>query len=638
VIIDRRIEGDDETIKKALLQADPMILRTLLVQLKGDESVLDLPLVKVGGMGGALQVTMLDPQHDEAVRAPMFDLLKQWRDEKRPVPPAPSREELYRLMDICAARKLPPHERTVGLEELAVEDYPRKIEWNNKPKNGALSNYRVLVIGAGVGGIASGVYLEQAGIPYTIIEKDSGVGGTWWRNTYPDARVDVPSHFYSFSFETPYPWKHYYAPQPEIQAYMEHCAKKHGLMPNIRFNTKVVGATWDEEAANWKVRVETGDGKEETLTFNAIISGVGLFNEPSVPDFEGIQDFKGKIFHTSSWDHSYDHKGKRVGVIGTGPSSMQLVPNIAQTVGKLSVFQRTPGWVVPVLGYRDQISPEIRWLLDYVPYYDNWYRFRIYATMLDGVDGVQNMDPTWNKPGSVSARNEVMRKFLLDYLKEKVGHRPDLVEKTVPAYPAFAKRPIMDNGWFDALLRDNVELVTSQIKKVTPKGVVTEDGREHEIDLLVVGAGFQTNKFLYPMRIEGRGGAVLEDVWSKDGGRAYLGITIPKFPNLFCIYGPNTNPRTGSLFMWEELQARYAILCIRELIEKGHRSIDVRQEVHDEYNERMDDAMQEMIWMDQSQKSYYRNEFNRADVNMPWLPEDYFSWTIKPNFSDYLIK
>ncbi len=638
MIIDRRIEGDDETIKKALTQADPLILKTIIFQLEGDTTIRDLPLITVPAMNGAMMVPILSPDYDETVRARAFELLKKWRDEKRAVPPAPTREAIIQLMDICAARKMSDIEHVVGFEELAFENYPRKIEWASKPKNGALSDFRVLVIGAGVGGIAASVNLQQAGIPYTVIEKEGGVGGTWWRNTYPDARVDIPSHFYSFAFETPYPWKHYFAPQPEIQQYMEHCVKKHGVMPNIRFNTKVLSATWNESAANWEVRVQTSDGKEETLHFNAIISGVGLFNEPSMPDYEGIYDFKGKLFHTSSWDHSYDYTGKRVGVIGTGPSTLQLAPKVAKTAGKLSVFQRTAGWVVPVPGYRDEISPEIRWLLDYVPYYDNWYRFRIFATQMDGVGGVHDMDPTWNKPGSVSARNEMLRGFLTDYLKEKIGHKPELVAKSIPDYPAMAKRPIMDNGWFDALLRDNVELVTDGIQKITPKGVMTKDGREHELDLLVIGAGFQTNKFLFPMRIEGRGGVTLEDLWSKDGGRAYLGITVPGFPNLFCLYGPNTNPKTGSLFLWEELQARYSILCIKELIEKGHRSIDVRQEIHDDYNQRMDEALQNQIWMDQSQKSYYRNEFNRVDVNMPWLPDEYFSWTVKPNFSDYVIK
>ena len=637
MIIDRRIAGDDETIKRALARADPMILRTLLYQLDGDRSAVDAPLIAMPIYGGALTMAMPDPRYVETIRTKAFEFLKKWRDEERSLPPASSPEALNELMEICAGIELSDEQRAVGVEELAIVQYPRKVELSRRPAHGASDDFHVLVIGSGGGGIAAGVYLQQAGIPYTVLTKDGGVGGTWYRNTYPDLRVDVASHYYSFTFETPYPWKHYYAPRAEIVDYLEHCAKKHGVMEHIRFHTEVLAATWNEAIAKWEVRVRKSDGNEDTLRFNAIISSVGLFNVANMPEFDGLEDFKGKMFHTSSWDHSYDYDGKRIGVIGTGCSNMQLTPKIAKTARHLTIFQRSAGWVIPLPGYRDPISAEYRWLMDNVPYYDNWYRFRLYVGLTTASPDLYIVDPEWKKPGSTNALNEKMREFLVGYVKEKVGHKPGLVEKCVPDYPVQAKRVVMDNGWFDALLRDNVELVTAGIEKITPKGVLTNDGREHELDLLVIGVGFQTNKFLFPIKITGRDGVVLEDLWSKDGARAYLGVTIPKFPNLFCLYGPNTNPKGGSIFMWEELHARYAILCIKELIENGKRSIDVRPEVHDDYNRRMDEALKTHIWMDMSQKSYYRNQYERVDVNMPWMPAEFFKWVLEPNLEEFEI-
>jgi 4-hydroxyacetophenone monooxygenase len=638
VLKNMRVEGSDETIKQALTQADSMILRTLLYQLEGDKSGIELPTIEVPVFGGAITAKVVDPQYDQVLRDKAFQMLKKWRDEKRSVPPAPAHEKILELMEIAGGVKLTPEEAQVGLEELALVQYPRAVKLDSKVSPEAVKNFHVLVIGSGVGGIASGVYLKQAGIPFTIVTKDGGVGGTWYRNTYPDARVDVASHHYSFSFETPYPWKHYYAPQPEIVEYMEFTAKKHGVMEHIRFHTEVVAMTWNEAKSVWDVKLHKSDGTEEVQQYNAVISSVGLFNETSWPDWEGIESFKGKMFHTSEWDHSYDYDGKRVGIVGTGPSNMQLAPKIAKTAEHLTVFQRTPGWIIPMPDYRSPISKEHRWLMDYMPYYDNWHRFRHFAANMNASEEAMTIDPRWNKPGSASRGNEKMREHFASYAKEKLLAKPELVNKLVPNYPPMAKRPIMDNGWYDAMLRPNVELVTEGVKKITPKGIVTEDGKEHEFDLIVIGVGFATNKFLFPIEIKGRGGVVLEDVWKKDGARAYLGMTIPKFPNLFCLYGPNTNPRGGGIFLWEEIQSRYAILCIKELIESGKHSIDVKQTIHDDYNERMDDAMQNMLWMDKSQKSYYRNEFGRADTNMPWLPKQMFMWTLKPNFKEFEIK
>jgi 4-hydroxyacetophenone monooxygenase len=628
---------EDSAIRKVLEQADPLALRAVLYQITGDESLTTTKLATAPR--GMVEVAVVADSSDEAdIREKAFALLTGIRDGKRDVPPPPSREQLHRIVNLAVCKEIPKDELDFYLEELALEPMPRRFDWSGGPSPEAREGFHVLVIGAGFGGLNAAIQLKDAGIPYTVVDKNAGVGGTWWQNTYPGFRVDVASRVYSYTFEANYEWEHTFAPRAEIHAYIEHIARKYGIRDAIRFNTEVTSATWDDEAGVWDVRVRTPFAVDETIRANAIISGVGLLDRPRLPDIEGLDSFEGKMFHTARWDHSYDYRGKRVGVIGTGATGMQLVPDVAPDVDRLVIFQRSAGWVVPVSGYRDPVTPETRWLYRHVPYYVNWFRLRmIYNAGDDMLYDAYDIDPEWPEPGSVNRKNHALRERLIDYLMSKVGDDPELAQKCIPNYPPMAKRIILDNGWFDALKRPNVELTTDRIQRITPKGVRMESGKEYEFDLLVLASGFRPNEFLWPMEFRGRSGITLDELWSKDGARAYLGMMMPGFPNLWCLYGPNTNQKTGGPVMWGEMQTRYALGCIKEVLARGRKSVDVKREVYEEHQEKMDEVLAHSIWTDPSQRSYYRNDFGRVATNTAWGTLDYWRWTRQPNLDDFAV-
>ncbi|HEX3947800.1 MAG TPA: NAD(P)/FAD-dependent oxidoreductase, partial [Acidimicrobiales bacterium] len=476
------------------------------------------------------------------------------------------------------------------------------------------------------------------GIDYLVVEKNQGVGGTWYENTYPGARVDVASRSYSYSFEPSYPWEHHYALQPEITGYFDYVADKYGLAEHIRFETEVESARWLEADGLWEVRLRsTATGDVDTVVVNAIVSAVGLFNRPKEPDLEGLEDFAGHLVHTSKWDHDYDLAGKRVALIGTGASGTQLVAGIAPLVSSLSIFQRAGTWVSNLPNYTDQIHATERWLIQHFPYYVNWVRILTTYSLSDKRLPIYDVDEDWDDLDSVSEINHKMRTSLVDYMMGQIGDRPDLVAKCVPTYPVMAKRLPKDNGWFQALKRDNVDLVVEAIDRITETGVRTVDGVDHDVDLLVLATGFRVNDFLWPMRIEGTDGVTLEEAWQKDGARAYLGITIPGFPNLFCMYGPNSNSKSGGICMWGEFQARYLTLCMKYLIEHDRRSLSVRPEVFDEFNRTLDDRLRNAVWLDPRQVSYYRNAFNRVATNAPWATLEYWQMTREPALEDFVV-
>jgi 4-hydroxyacetophenone monooxygenase len=488
--------------------------------------------------------------------------------------------------------------------------------------------------------VCAAVRLEQAGIPYTICEKNDSVGGTWYENSYPDLRVDVPNHFYSYSFEPNPDWSNYFSRRDEIEGYIEACASKYGVRDKVRVSTEVLRAEYDEASALWSVHVRGADGKEEVLRANVVISAVGMLNRPQFPDIPGLDSFEGACFHSSRWDHDLDFKGKRVGVIGTGASAMQFAPRIAEEVSHLTIFQRAAHWASYNVSYHATVSEEFRWLLRHIPFYQSWYRFLIFWTGSDRVFPVFRIDPEWTDPdNSTSLANDMFRAGAVEYIKQQLGGDEELIAKCIPNYPVLGKRPLMDNGWYRTLTKDHVDLVTEGIREVTPRGVVTQDGTEHEFDILVLATGFHAGKFLWPMQITGRDGVVLEERW--DGGenpRAYLGITMPDFPNLFCMYGPNTNPVVGSVIFMLECQTNYIMGCLRSLLENGHRSLECRPEVHDDYNVRLDAELEKMVWRHPRVRSYYNNKEGRVITNVPWKMYDYWDMTRSPDLTEFLIR
>ncbi len=522
------------------------------------------------------------------------------------------------------------------LEELApAGEDPRAPAWH---VDGRIP-FLVAIIGAGMSGILAGIRLKQAGVPFVIIEKNHDVGGTWLENTYPGARVDVSNAFYSYSFAQKNDWPKHFSTQEILLDYFRDCAGEYGVREHIRFNTEVLSAEFSDDRCTWALRLRTSDGGDETIEAQAVISAVGQLNRPKMPDIAGMERFAGPSFHSARWDHSIDLTGKRVAVIGTGASAAQFIPAIANGVAELTIFQRTPPWFIPVPHYHDEVPEGLRWLFLHVPHYVHWYRFWLFWTTTDGLLPAAIVDEHWpHQDRSVSAVNDQLRALLTGYLQAEFADRPDLLEKVLPAYAPASKRMVLDNGvWAATLKRDNVRLITEPIKEITPRGVVTADGHERAVDVIIYGTGFQASRFLTPMKVAGRHGIDLAGQWDGDA-RAYMGITIPNFPNFFLMYGPNTNiVVNGSIIYFSECEARYVLGCLRMLIEDRHKAMDCKQEVHDAYNERIDKGNLQRVWGVATVNSWYKNEKGRVSQNWPFNLIEYWQQTKEPNPADYVF-
>jgi 4-hydroxyacetophenone monooxygenase len=552
----------------------------------------------------------------------------------------PELATLRRMMDFVGGVPVPETYADFLTDELAISGQSSKDPQFEQPKlKDAARRLKVLVIGAGMSGLLAGIRLSQAGVPFEIVEANADVGGTWLVNTYPGCRVDNANHMYSYSFEPNHGWPQHFSPQPELLKYFRGIAAKYDLKKHIRFETRVEAMTWDEARSVWRVELKRRDGASETVEVNAVVTAVGQLNKPRIPQIEGVGTFEGPAFHSAEWRHDVDLAGKRVAVIGTGASAYQFVPEIAPKVAQLTVFQRTPPWGLPVAHYHEDVPAGMTWLLDHVPYYDKWYRFWLFWTTTEGFLPMVKADAGWNgPPTAVGEANLGLREMAAAALAAQVADRPDLLPNVVPTYPLGGKRAVLDNGvWLGALKRPNVELVTEAIVKITPKGVVTADGVEHEVDVLIYGTGFTASKFLSGLKITGRGGRELHDVWAGDA-RAYLGMTTPGFPNFFMIYGPNTNiVVNGSIIFFSECAVRYIVGAVRLLAETGAKAMEVKKTVHDDFNIRVDEANTGWAWGSPNVTSWYKNEFGRVSQNWPFGLIDYWRATLAPNPDDFVL-
>jgi 4-hydroxyacetophenone monooxygenase len=370
-----------------------------------------------------------------------------------------------------------------------------------------------------------------------------------------------------------------------------------------------------------------------------VISAVGQLNRPQYPNIPGRASFEGPAFHSAEWDHGVDLAGKRVGVIGTGCSAAQFAPIIAGEVAQLEIFQRTPNWFFPVPHYHQEVPDGLQWLLRHVPFYRQWYRFWLFWRGAETLRPMAEVDPAWpDQDRSVSELNDQLRALLTEAIAVQYPEHPELLEKVLPKYPPAAKRIIIDNGvWAETLKRDNVALTTIGIDKIVPEGVVTEDGELHRFDVLIYGTGFQPSKFLMPMKVVGRNGVDLHDSWDGDA-RAYLGITVPGFPNFFMMYGPNTNiVVNGSIIWFSECEARYVMDSIRTLLTTGARALECKPEVHDRYNVEVDAENLRMAWGVSKVNSWYKNEKGRVAQNWPFPLVEYWKRTRQIDPADYQV-
>ena len=624
-------------IEAAVADADVPVLLVSVAQLTGDLSLLREEF-RPDATNLFDPAAGLSADAQQEARRLAAEALRRHLDEGREPAPAPDDATLRRMMAFLVGDEPVEQYEQLLREELAPAGTdPRAPTWTAS-EIAPGRTFAVAVIGAGRSGLAAAYRLCQVGIPVTVFEKNDDVGGTWFENTYPGCRVDVPNHLYSFSFAQTTEWPEFFSAQRSLLDYFRWCADELDLRKHIRFGTEVVSATFDEAKQMWLLRVRTPGG-EETHEFNALCSAVGQLNRPNFPTIPGRERFSGPSFHSAQWDHSIDLKGKKVLVVGTGASAAQFIPEVAAEAAEVTVFQRTAPWLAPTPNYHETLSDDLRWLIEVVPDYVRWDRLWLFWRTHEGLLPAAKVDPEWQQQDkSVSMPNEFVRQLLTQYLRAEFPE-DELFEKVVPDYPPIAKRILRDNGiWARTLRRDNVGLVTNRIEEITEAGVRTVDGDEYAGDVLIYGTGFQASNFLIPMKITGRGGVDLHERWSGDA-RAYLGITVPDFPNLFLMYGPNTNiVINGSIIYFSECEAHYIVECFRLLLEQDKRSLECRSEVHDEYNKMIDEANRSMAWGASTVNTWYKNAKGRITQNWPFSLLEYWQRTRAPDPSDYVLR
>jgi 4-hydroxyacetophenone monooxygenase len=631
------LDASDAQIERAVAHADPMVLRGLLYQLTGDDEAA-ATRITVDPTGFQTFMMVAEEADVAMLRHKTVDFLRAHRDAgAEPLGIGPE-ERLRRSIPLVLGEELDDAEFEYCSEELALDPWARTLAWREPPPPERLQGFSVTVIGAGFGGLNAAVMLKRAGIDYTVIEKDSGVGGTWWETRYPGARVDTPSRAYTHLFGAHFPYSSPFCDSAENQRYFDWVADTFEVRDDIVFDTEVRALTWDEAASVWEVEIEGPEGRR-TLRSNAVITAVGFLNRPRIPEIEGMADFRGRSWHTSRWPDDADVAGKRVAVIGTGCTGYQLIPELARQTEHVVAFQRTPQWLFGVPGYLSPFPEEVSWLDANLPYYTNFMRVRTLGTG-KAFMRMTEIDPGFDDPHSVSARNKIVRDVALEFLHGKVAD-PELRAIMTPAHPPWSARAVVvdrDYSVLDAIQRDDVTLVTSGIRRITETGIEDGDGTHHAVDVIVYATGFHPSDYLFPMRVTGVGGQTLEDLWRVGGARAHRFCMYPGFPNLWSIYGPNSNGVLGP-GTFHDLVARYAIECMERLILDDRRAIEPTREAYDRFNEEVDARNSRKVWSDpRATTSYYWTKHGRSAVMCPFNSPEIFGILRHPAFDELDIR
>jgi len=630
----QRITESDAELARILEEASPVVLALSCVHMSGSLEILRGGVRPRSPARHADQSGSLTPEEAALLRAQGLKIVAGWRDRGQPSPYVPTSAELQEMVDFLFGRAIPKDYLPLILEDIAFEGRDaRAFRWNREVTEAAKQSHPVLIFGAGMSGLLMGYRLKQAGIPFSIIEKNDSVGGTWYENQYPGLRVDVPSHAYSFSFLQNHRWPNLYSKQADLLSYFRKCAEQFGVLPDVRFRCEVAAAQWDEAAQMWQVSLRDAAGAAETVKARSVVSAVGFFNRPQIPTFAGAADFRGLAFHSARWPRDLSLAGKRVIIIGNAATGVQAIPELAKKAAHLTVFQRSPGWSLVNPEYDRAIRQGEQWAIEHLPYYAGWMRSLLFNWCQDLSPEWMKIETDWPQDGrSVSRVNDMMRQWMLGDLERILAGRPDLLAKLAPDYPPFVKRPTIQTGnFYEAFLRDNVELVTEPIDCFTATGIRDQSGRNHPADVVIYATGFQVQNYLTPMQIKGRGGIDLNAYWQDRPG-GYLGMTVPHFPNFYMMYGPGTNlGYSGNLVFSSEVQASFIGNCIRMAVENGWKELEVLEEPFDDYLERTARKLEEFVWSTPYGTTYFRNKQGRVTTNCPWTLFQQWSWSREPN-------
>lgn len=630
----------DEEVRKHLDGGNVVPLAMALIHLSGDLSILDEIKSYVRGAWEHLEA--VPPELADRLRNRVAEEMKRISEGGRPALENPSHETIQKMMSVAVAEEVHPEYIPMLLEQMGLKIEQLTPENNISSKS--LTNvkdhdFHVVIIGAGASGLCAAIQLGKQGIRYTVLEKNENVGGTWFENTYPGCAVDTPNHFYQFSFEPNNQWPNYFSKQQSIQEYLVRCANKYDVLSHTHFNTEAESAIYDVENEAWDVTARTQKGEVITLKADAIFCAVGQLNRPALPNIEGLENFKGEVLHTASWSKDTNLQGKKVALVGTGASAIQVGPAIVNQVESLAVLQRSGSWVMRRPNIDGVVTEDKKWVLDHVPFYAAWYRFQLFWAFGDGLFEALKIDPAWQGGHeSISHLNAQIREKMVKYVHKELEGREDLLQKVIPSYPPFGKRVLGDPGWFKMLRSHNVQLHTAAIKRIHARSIALEDGTQIEADSIIFATGFQATKMLWPMHICGRSGVSIREKWGDSDARAYLGITVPDYPNMFILFGPNTNlGHGGSAIFLAECQVRYALKLILAMRQKGKKIAECRQDVHDRYNELIDEKLAKLSWSHPSVSTWYKNAAGRIVTNQPWRLVDYWRLTHDPTLDDYLV-
>lgn len=635
-VTDELREAGDEVIENATSHADAMILRGLLYQLTGDREAAEV------GVHRDMEHPLASPRTERDEDARMLrrkaaDYLKALRDSSATTVRIGARGTIPTSMRLASGVDIPDEGIALWQEELALDPSVRGLTWNREPTAQQLAAFPVIVIGAGMAGLNAALQLKRAGLPFTVLEKNAGPGGTWYENRYPGCRLDTPSRAYTHTVGVDFPYTYAYSPAAETKKYTDWFASHFDLERHIAFDTEVVSLTWDDASSTWVVVAEGPEGRR-TLRARGVMSAVGFLNRPNIPSIDGQNRFAGPAWHTARWPEAADLTGKRVAVIGTGCTGYQLIPELVKQVEHLVVFQRTPQWLFDVEGYLNPLPKEAMWLERNFPFYTNYLRFRELHVFEDTA-GLTLIDPAFDDPHTRSESNRRIRELCLSFLERKLDD-PDLVQKMTPPHPPRSARAVLvdpEYSVLDALVRDDVTLVSDGIARLTADGVEASDGTLYGVDAIVYATGFRATEYLFPMQITGRDGSTVEELWRDGGARSHRFSMIPGFPNFWMLYGPNTN---GGLqpAAFDELVTRYALQCMERLVLDCLAAVEPDVDAYWRFSHEVDEANAKRMWSDPRARNYYWTEHGRSSVMCPFLGREVYQYLREPDFSELVVR